>query len=605
MVKKLLAFNGSATFDNAYAVQKPLQDQNDANTGFAATWREVNWSGYFGDALVVTFDNTDAPITGGTRKFVFWEAFNNVPAWYLDEDVMYTYEFVETWGGGNPGPHEPMSDRLLAYSDVSLDYDGSDYKLIHWQYTLIDPDYKWPDFNQGTERPIVDEYYKIYPDGRILRKIRYKAKLDSSFRNWHELTELIVISGNSTDPSDHLDSPALSIWPINDQKLDFNPTGPGNDYEQSHNDATILAVHMNNHPDLVNVFNDNSSSHDTYTGDPISVYKTWHDINFRMSHWPIGKEQYYTDTFKSVTTWTEQVKHTSIGGAGVHENSSDQWSNNYQIDPVDGREYREWISYMSLSNDLNQTKTEVEEWLGDPWDLTSNSPLDNLAFNKPITTSSVHGNFNLANEAIDNDDESRWESQHGSDEEWIYVDLGANYFINTAVILWEDSYSSVYDIQTSNDAITWTTVYSDTDADGGLDVINLDNIDSRYIRVYGYDRATQYGHSIYEFKVYGSISTTLSIQDANLDDSIGIYPNPIHNNDDLNIFLKNGSFLSNSKIEIQIVSASGQIVLKNSFNNFDYNAPLSVKLDSLTNGVYFLRLVSGEKIYLNKVVISN
>ena len=507
----LIAIDGSATFDNALAISKPIQDQNDLNTGFQATQREMNWSGYFGDALVITFDANDAPLTGGTRKFVFWEALNNVPAWYLDEEVMYTYEFVETWDGGSPGPHEPMSDRLRRFSNVTLEYDGPDYKLIHWEYVLMDPDYRWPDFGLGTEIPLVDEYYKIYPDGTILRKIRYKAKLDTQFRNWHELTELIVISGNVTDPSEHLESPALSIWPINGNRSDYDPTGRGNDYEQSNNDATIMAVHMINHPDLVNAFNDNSNFPDTYAGDPITFYKTWHDKFFHMSHWPINKEQYYSDPFKSVTTWKEQIKHTSLAGAGAYENNSSQWTTNFQVDPVDGREFREWISYMGLSpkGNLDQAKANVQAWLPSPWDWSGiPEPSVNLALNQPTTTSSV-GSNNTGNKAVDGNENTRWESQHGSDPEWIYVDLGESYDINNVVINWEAAYSSAYRIEVSDNATNWNTVFTENASNGGLDDIILSNATGRYLRVFGTARATQYGHSIYELEVYGTSATNV------------------------------------------------------------------------------------------------
>lgn len=511
----LVAINGNATFDNAIAINKPTQDQNDSNTGFAATWREVNWSGYFGNALVVSFNAANAPLTGGTRKFIFWEAFNSVPAWYLDESVMYTYEFVETWGGGSLGAHEPMSDRLRRFSKVTLDYDGSDYKIVHWEYVLHDADYKWPAFGQGTQKPIVDEWYKIYPDGTILRKIRYKAKLDATFRNWHELTELIVVTGNNTDPGEHLANPSLSIWPLGGQRQDFVPLGAGNNYEQSNNDATLMAVHMKNHPDLVNAFNDNAAYSGTYPGDPITIYKTWHDQTYHMSHWPINKEQYYTDPFKSVTTWKEQVKHTSLAGAGAYLNNSQEWTSNFQTDPVDGRKYREWTSFMSLSpqGNLSQAKANVETWRANPWNWTGpQTPQVNVALNKPTVSSSNQNSSNVSGNAVDGNINTRWESQ-GTNTEWIYVDLGQNHNISRVLIEWEAAYSSVYSIQVSNNATSWTTVHQDNQANGGTDNIILSNVSGRYVRILGTARATQYGHSIFELEVYGTVAnaTTYNI----------------------------------------------------------------------------------------------
>jgi len=347
-----------------------------------------------------------------------------------------------------------MSDRIRRYSTVNLDYDGDDFKVVHWQYVLLDADYRWPEFGNGDEKPIVDEYYKIYPDGTILRQIKYKAKLDTNFRNWHELTEMIIVSGNSTYPSEHLASPSLTIWPLDAERLSFTPIGSGSaSYEEEHNGATILAVHLKDHPDLVNAFSDNSSYHETYAGDPITYYKTWHDQDFTMSHWPINKEPYYTDAFKSVNTWREQIKHTSLAGAGVYENNSSEWIRNFEIDSVDDRAFREFISYMSLSpkGNLEESKNNVKKWLNDPWNWESDRVRFNAALNKPAFTSSQKSG-NAGSKAIDGDDASRWESEHGSDEEWIYVDLEEYQEIYTIVINWENSYSSEYRIDVSEDA---------------------------------------------------------------------------------------------------------------------------------------------------------
>jgi len=361
----LVAINGQATFDNANAWSKPLEDKDDTNTGFAATWREMNWSGYFGNALVVTFDKTKAPLTGGSRKFVFWTEFNNVPAWYLDKNLMYTYEFVETWGGGNLGCHEPMSDRILRYSSVNLDVNTDTLKVIHWQYILNNPDYKIPDDLIGTQMPTADEYYYIYPDGTIIRKIQYRPKLDTSFRSWHELFELIVVAGNNTKPSDHTSNPALSIWPIHSIEEQYEPHGKSR-YNESKNDATICATHFENHPDVFNVFNDNCAHPETYGGNPINIYKTWHSIDFGFTHWPVSKEQYWADVNSNSITWPQQINHSSLCGGGVYGGTD--WNSNYKTD-ANGRKYREWLSLLSLSTkgNIQEAKTKTLKWLTSPF----------------------------------------------------------------------------------------------------------------------------------------------------------------------------------------------------------------------------------------------
>jgi hypothetical protein len=47
--------NGKALFDDVSALIKPEVDQSDVASGFKAVQREYNWSGFFGDAVVVSF----------------------------------------------------------------------------------------------------------------------------------------------------------------------------------------------------------------------------------------------------------------------------------------------------------------------------------------------------------------------------------------------------------------------------------------------------------------------------------------------------------------------------------------------------------------------
>ncbi len=122
-----------------------------------------------------------------------------------------------------------------------------------------------------------------------------------------------------------------------------------------------------------------------------------------------------------------------------------------------------------------------------------------LSLNKPAYASFVV-NRNVPSRAADNDLSTRWESAY-SDPQWIYIDLGAVYDIGKIVLKWEAAYASSYQIQISDDAVHWTTVYSTTVGDGGYDVLNV-SAAGRYVRMYGTTRGTIYGYSLYDFKVY-------------------------------------------------------------------------------------------------------
>ncbi len=127
----------------------------------------------------------------------------------------------------------------------------------------------------------------------------------------------------------------------------------------------------------------------------------------------------------------------------------------------------------------------------------------NLARNASTTASSVEKDFN-ANLAIDGNSGTRWSSQF-NDNEAITVDLGAVFLINRVILNWETAYGEVYNIQVSTDNATWTTIYQETNSNGGIDSLAMSGT-GRYVRM----RATPYGYSLYEFEIYGIPPTTVA-----------------------------------------------------------------------------------------------
>lgn len=125
-----------------------------------------------------------------------------------------------------------------------------------------------------------------------------------------------------------------------------------------------------------------------------------------------------------------------------------------------------------------------------------------LALNKPAVASSQEGAGMAATHAVDGNTNTRWASQW-SDAQWIYVDLGSSKTIGRVVLKWEAAYGKNYQIQVSDNASSWTTVYSTTTGDGGTDDITL-NGTGRYVRMNATQRGTGYGYSLWDFEVYGS-----------------------------------------------------------------------------------------------------
>jgi len=124
----------------------------------------------------------------------------------------------------------------------------------------------------------------------------------------------------------------------------------------------------------------------------------------------------------------------------------------------------------------------------------------NLALNKSATASPLESSSYPASYAVDGNTSTRWSSQF-SDPQWLQVDLGVTHTISKVVLRWETAYGKSYQIQVSNDATSWTSVYSTTTGLGGTETLNVTG-SGRYIRMYGTQRGTSYGYSLYEFEVY-------------------------------------------------------------------------------------------------------
>jgi beta-glucanase (GH16 family) len=125
-----------------------------------------------------------------------------------------------------------------------------------------------------------------------------------------------------------------------------------------------------------------------------------------------------------------------------------------------------------------------------------------LSQGHPATASSSENSSFTAPNAVDGNTGTRWSSAF-SDPQWIQVDLGAMHSISKVVLNWETAYGTGYQIQTSTDGSTWTSIYSTGAGTGGTQTLTVTG-SGRYVRMYGTARATQYGYSLWEFQVYGS-----------------------------------------------------------------------------------------------------
>ena len=126
-----------------------------------------------------------------------------------------------------------------------------------------------------------------------------------------------------------------------------------------------------------------------------------------------------------------------------------------------------------------------------------------LSRGRPTATSALEGNGSLTGaNAVDGNPATRWSSAW-SDPQWISVDLGSVYSITLVRLSWEAAYARSYEIQTSVDNTSWTALYATTSGDGGVDEATVTGT-GRWVRVFGTQRATKYGYSLWELEIFGT-----------------------------------------------------------------------------------------------------
>jgi len=136
---------------------------------------------------------------------------------------------------------------------------------------------------------------------------------------------------------------------------------------------------------------------------------------------------------------------------------------------------------------------------------------NNIALNQPASASSVQelSPSPTAADAFDGDPTTRWGSAF-SDPQWIQVDLGSVQNIARVRLNWENAFGQSYSIQLSTNASTWTTGYTTANGPGSInDLAALGS--GRYVRMYGTQRGTSYGYSLWEFEVYLALAPALAI----------------------------------------------------------------------------------------------
>ncbi|MET8470694.1 beta-N-acetylglucosaminidase domain-containing protein [Streptomyces sp. NPDC004856] len=107
-----------------------------------------------------------------------------------------------------------------------------------------------------------------------------------------------------------------------------------------------------------------------------------------------------------------------------------------------------------------------------------------------------------ASDANDGKSSTRWSSP-AADGEWWQVKLAEPTRLGLVTLHWQDAYAKHYRVQTSPDGRTWRTAATVKDGQGGHESVRMDAKNTRFIRIVGDKRATQYGFSLWSVGAYG------------------------------------------------------------------------------------------------------
>jgi PKD repeat protein/glucose/arabinose dehydrogenase len=162
--------------------------------------------------------------------------------------------------------------------------------------------------------------------------------------------------------------------------------------------------------------------------------------------------------------------------------------------------------YVRVTGISRATQFGISFWDARVLGPATGPPPGDLAQGHPATASSSEDSTLGPEKAVDGSSTTRWSSGF-SDGQWWQVDLGSAQTIDSVELNWENAYASQYRIATSTDGTNFTTVADETISQPGLHTTSFAPRSARYVRVTGIARATQFGISFWDAKVFGTTTT--------------------------------------------------------------------------------------------------
>lgn len=236
--------------------------------------------------------------------------------------------------------------------------------------------------------------------------------------------------------------------------------------------------------------------------------------------------------------------------------------------------------------------------------ITVSAATSNLALNKVATASSVYSTTYAATKANDGSTSTYWRSKSVSSSTvvWWRVDLGAAQSVNRFVIKWRSTYyAKQYDVQVSNDDVSWATVYTDNLGNGGTDDVTFTATTARYVRVYMRQNNTS-SERINEVEVYGAGAAMVKPSDENVQSELTLenHPNPFNPSTEFRFYLP-----LSGRVKLAVYNTLGQevVVLIDEYRIAGQHA-FRYDFSRLPSGIYYARLQAGGKEILRKLAFT-
>ncbi|MFH2137673.1 MAG: family 16 glycosylhydrolase [Candidatus Omnitrophota bacterium] len=199
-----------------------------------------------------------------------------------------------------------------------------------------------------------------------------------------------------------------------------------------------------------------------------------------------------------LTTYTQNGHITADPQQEVYKEGD---SVSLTVSPSIGYEFSHWSGDLTGRENPAIIKMNAHKQIKAHFVVSPGAP-HLISQNKQVSSSTVESAQYPPESAVDGNPDTRW-SSHFADSQWIQIDLGETYWIKAVRLSWEVAYATTYEIQVSENAVEWQTIYSTQNGKGKTEEITNLNAPARYISMYAIERGTEFGHSLWEFEVFG------------------------------------------------------------------------------------------------------